>query len=125
MIPGFATVLAASANDRRDLFIGAGNRLGTVQQNIEKDFWVCWTLDALFHRLLAGAPRLLFKGGTSLSKGYGLISRFSEDIDITVFRSDIGEEADFEQLEALTKNKRTKRLNAIKMACQVYIDSKL
>jgi hypothetical protein len=42
MIPGFATVLAASANDRRDLFIGPGNRLGTVQQNIEKDFWVCW-----------------------------------------------------------------------------------
>jgi len=79
----------------------------TTVQNIEKDFWVCWTLDALFHRLPAGGPRLLFKGGTSLSKGYGLISRFSEDIDITVFRSDIGEEADFEQLEALTKNKRT------------------
>jgi predicted nucleotidyltransferase component of viral defense system len=69
MIPGFATVLAASANDRRDLFIGAGNRLGTVQQNIEKDFWVCWTLDALFNGLQAGGPRLLFKGGTSLSKG--------------------------------------------------------
>jgi len=50
MIPGFAIVLAASANDRRDLFIGAGNRLGTVQQNIEKDFWVCWMLDALFQR---------------------------------------------------------------------------
>ena len=56
MIPGFATVLAASANDRRDLFIGAGNRLGTVQQNIEKDFWVCWTLDALFNGLAAGGP---------------------------------------------------------------------
>jgi predicted nucleotidyltransferase component of viral defense system len=76
MIPGFATVLEASANDRRDLFVGAGNRLGTVQQNIEKDFWVCWTLDALFNGLAAAGPRLLFKGGTSLSKGYGLISRF-------------------------------------------------
>jgi Nucleotidyl transferase AbiEii toxin, Type IV TA system len=86
MIRGFATLLAASANDRRDLFIGAGNRLGTVQQNIEKDFWVCSTLDALFDGLQAGDPRLLFKGGTSLSKGYGLIARFSEDIDITVFR---------------------------------------
>ena len=59
MIPGFATVLAASAIDRRDLFIGAGNRLGTVQQNIEKDFWVCWTLDAFFNGLAAGGPRLL------------------------------------------------------------------
>jgi hypothetical protein len=57
MIPGFATVLAASANDRRDLFIGAGNRLGTVQQNIEKYFWVCWTLDALFNGLAAGGGR--------------------------------------------------------------------
>ena len=40
----------------------------------------------------AGEPRLLFKGGTSLSKAYGLISRFSEDIDITVFREDIGQD---------------------------------
>src|SRR5262249_19762736 len=70
-------------------------------------------------------PRLLFKGGTSLSKGYGLISRFSEDIDITVFRSDIGQEADFEQLESLSKRKRAKRLDEIKTACQAYIDDKL
>ena len=66
MIAGFATVLAASADDRRALFSTVGNRLGTVQQNIEKDFWVCWTLDALFNDLQAGGPRLLFKGGTSL-----------------------------------------------------------
>src|SRR5260370_32608799 len=125
MIPGFATVLAASPNDRRDLFIGAGNRLGTVEQNIEKDFWVCWTLDALFNGLQAGSPRLLFKGGTSLSKGYGLIARFSEDIDINVFRADIGEEADFQQLEALSKKARAKRLDAIKTACQGYINGKL
>jgi hypothetical protein len=41
-----------------DLFIGGGNRLGTVLQNIEKDFWVCWTLDALFNGFQAGGPRL-------------------------------------------------------------------
>ena len=93
MIAGFATVLAASADDRRALCTTVGNRLGTVPQNIEKDFWVCWTLDALFNDLEAGGPRLLFKGGTSLSKGYGLISRFSEDIDIAVFREDIGQAA--------------------------------
>jgi len=75
-------------------------------------------------RLPAGGPRLLFKAARRY-RSYGLISRFSEDIDITVFRSIFGEEADFEQLEALTKNKRTKRLNAIKTACQVYIDGKL
>jgi hypothetical protein len=125
MIPGFATVLAASANDRRDLFIGAGNRLGTVQQNIEKDFWVCWTLDALFNGLQAGDPRLLFKGGTSLSKGYGLIARFSEDIDITVFREDIGQAATVEELEALSGKKRVARLDAIREACQNYVNGPL
>jgi hypothetical protein len=103
---GFQTVLAAGARDRRDLFIGAGNRLGTAVQNIEKDFWVCWTLDALFNGLPAGGPRLLFKGGTSLSKGYGLIERFSEDIDITVFRDDIDQPATVEELEALSRKNR-------------------
>jgi hypothetical protein len=44
---------------------------------------VCWTLDALFNGLQAGGPRLPFKGGTSLSKAYGFIARFSENIDIT------------------------------------------
>src|SRR6266404_9518471 len=125
MIPGFATVLAASANDRRDLFVGAGNRLGTVQQNIEKDFWVCWTLDALFNGLAAGGPRLLFKGGTSLSKAFGLISRFSEDIDITVFRDDLGQPADVAELDALSGKKRRARLEAIRNACQAYITGPL
>ncbi|MEX0828220.1 MAG: nucleotidyl transferase AbiEii/AbiGii toxin family protein, partial [Haliea sp.] len=94
-------------------------------QNIEKDFWVCWTLDALFHRLQSGGPRLLFKGGTSLSKAYGLISRFSEDIDVTVFRSDLGKETTVEELEALSGRKRRDRLDQIRMACQAYIDGKL
>ena len=125
MIPGFATVLAASANERRDLFVGAGNRLGTVLQNIEKDFWVCWTLDALFNGMQAGGPRLLFKGGTSLSKAYGLIARFSEDIDITVFREDIGQAATVEELEALSGKKRAERLDAIREACQNYINGPL
>jgi hypothetical protein len=121
MTEGFQTVLAASERERRDLFLAAANRLGTAEQNIEKDFWVCWTLDALFNDLAAGGPRLLFKGGTSLSKGYGLIERFSEDIDITVFREDIGEPATVEELEGLSGKKRTARLDAIRGACQEYI----
>ena len=81
MIKGFQTVLAASDEERRDLFVGAADRLRTNEQNIEKDFWVCWTLDALFNELEPGGPRLLFKGGTSLSKGYGLIERFSAAVE--------------------------------------------
>jgi hypothetical protein len=121
MIEGFQTVLAASGEERRDLFVGAADRLRTNEQNIEKDFWVCWTLDALFNELGAGGPRLLFKGGTSLSKGYGLIERFSEDIDITVFREDIGQPTTFEELEAMSGKKRNARLEAIKATCQEYI----
>ena len=121
MTEGFQTVLAASDEERRDLFVGAADRLRTNEQNIEKDFWVCWTLDALFNGLEAAGPRLLFKGGTSLSKGYGLIERFSEDIDITVFREDIGQAATVEELESLSGTKREARLNAIKAACQDYI----
>ena len=78
-------------------FDTTAQRLGTAAQNIEKDFWVCWTLDVLFNGLNDSGPRLLFKGGTSLSKGFGLISRFSEDIDVTVFRDDIGEPATIEE----------------------------
>jgi len=121
MTEGFQIVLAASDEECRDLFVGAADRLRTNEQNIEKDFWVCWTLDALFNELESGGPRLLFKGGTSLSKGYGLIERFSEDIDITVFREDIGQPTTFEELEAMSGKKRNARLESIKAACQEYI----
>ena len=76
----FTAFLTAPREDRRGAFLATAARLDTSEVNVEKDFWVCWTLDALFNRLTGERPRLLFKGGTSLSKGYGLISRFSEDI---------------------------------------------
>jgi hypothetical protein len=121
MNPGFVTFLSAAAEDRRDAFLGAAQRLGAPEQNIEKDFWVCWALDALFNGAGAGGPRLLFKGGTSLSKAFGLISRFSEDIDITIFRDDLGESATVDDLEALSGKKRRRRLDAIKGASQAYV----
>ena len=85
----YRQVIPAPPRDRLGLFLETANRLGTPVGNVEKDFWVCWTLNALYRERPAGGPRLLFKGGTSLSKGYGLIRRFSEDIDITVFRDDL------------------------------------
>ncbi len=121
MNPAFVTIITASDADRRDLFLSAAARLGTAVQNIEKDFWVCWTLDALFNRLESVGPRLLFKGGTSLSKAFGLIARFSEDIDITVFRDDLGQSAEITDLDALSGKKRRARLNATRDACQAYI----
>lgn len=122
MNEAYQAVIHASDTERRDLFLGAASRLGTPVQNVEKDFWVCWTLDALFNGLEQGGPRLLFKGGTSLSKGFGLISRFSEDIDITVFREDLGQDVEVEELEDLSGKKRRARLDAIRDACQAYIN---
>lgn len=89
MNPNFLPIIAATPDDRLQLFLATATRLGTPLQNVEKDFWVCWALDLLFNGQETNKPRLLFKGGTSLSKAYGLISRFSEDIDITVFREEI------------------------------------
>jgi hypothetical protein len=125
MNAAYNKIIAASDEDRRGLFVTAAARVGTTAQNIEKDFWVCWTLDALFHRLNKGGPRLLFKGGTSLSKGYSLISRFSEDIDVTVFRADLGKDVSVEEIERLGKRKRQERLDDIKAACQHYIGNTL
>lgn len=125
MNPAFDEVLAAGRDAMLSAFDTTAARLGTASQNIEKDFWVCWTLDALFNGLKGDRPRLLFKGGTSLSKGFGLIDRFSEDIDVTVFRDDIGESATIEELNALSGKKRQARLDAIKHACQAYINEPL
>jgi hypothetical protein len=69
--------------DRADIFREAATRLGIGSPIIiEKDFWVCWALALLFDpELITG---LVFKGGTSLSKAYALIRRFSEDVDLTI-----------------------------------------
>lgn len=69
------------ARDREALFRNTAAKMGMREAIIEKDFWVCYMLDYLFHRC-AWKDNLAFKGGTSLSKAYGLIERFSEDIDL-------------------------------------------
>ena len=71
------------ARDRRDLFSEAAVALGMRTTIIEKDFWVCLVLKILFDDPTL-KHSLVFKGGTSLSKVYGLIDRFSEDIDLVL-----------------------------------------
>ncbi len=74
-------IAKASAHEREILFLNTAARKNMNVAIIEKDFWVCLTLDYLFHQCpWKGA--FAFKGGTSLSKAYGLIKRFSEDIDL-------------------------------------------
>ena len=68
-------------NDLRALFTNVSTKKGLSTAIVEKDFWVCWLLDYLFGRS-PWKKQMAFKGGTSLSKAYGLIERFSEDIDL-------------------------------------------
>ena len=70
-------------SDRRDLFRSTGQNMQIHEAIAEKDFWVCWVLDYLFQDS-PWRDQLAFKGGTSLSKAYGAIERFSEDIDLIV-----------------------------------------
>ena len=70
-----------SDNDKRILFRNTAHKMGLNDTVVEKDFWVCFTLDYLFHRS-PWMDFITFKGGTSLSKAFNLINRFSEDIDL-------------------------------------------
>lgn len=69
-------------NEQKELLQGAEYRTPWSTKMLEKDVWIVWTLDALFRQ--PNAPRYAFKGGTCLSKIYGAIHRFSEDVNITL-----------------------------------------
>jgi hypothetical protein len=73
--------LCLAAGDRREALNVAADRSGRPAHLLEKDAWVVWTLSTLYATPLG--EHLVFKGGTSLSKAYGVIRRFSEDVDLT------------------------------------------
>ena len=79
--------------DRKALFHNTAAKMGMTDAIIEKDFWVCFMLDYLFHRC-NWKDNIAFKGGTSISKSFGLIERFSEDIDLILDWRVIGYEKD-------------------------------
>ena len=70
----------SSADQSEALEVAAG-RSGRPAHLLEKDIWVVWALSAIYDSPLGDS--LTFKGGTSLSKVYKVIDRFSEDIDLT------------------------------------------
>lgn len=73
--------LGLNATDRLDVLGIAADGLGRPAHLLEKDVWVVWALEVLFASPIA--DHLVFKGGTSLSKAYQVIDRFSEDVDLT------------------------------------------
>ncbi len=90
---------------------------------MEKDFWVCLVLEALFNGLPRDHPRLFFKGGTSLSKTFDLIRRFSEDIDLVVRRDDLGFVGDRDPTIAgsISNKKRKALFEDLAQACGCYV----
>ena len=73
--------LTLSRDDRREALGVVATESGRPVHLLEKDIWVVWAIDGLFSSEFGN--HLVFKGGTSLSKAYGVIGRFSEDIDVT------------------------------------------
>lgn len=116
--------LAMSDEDRRRFCKEAEARTGLPPASIEKDFWVCWILKQLF-TLADWGSHLTFKGGTALSKGWRLIERFSEDIDIVMEREFLGFGGEASPEKAPSKKQRRARLESLRRECQKRIREEL
>lgn len=127
MNAAFKQFLSFSVEERIDIFALKAEDLDTLSTYVEKDFWVCLVLDILYNGLTDEHPRLLFKGGTSLSKAYQLINRFSEDVDITVFRQDLGFSGDNDPAtpENISGKKRTRLSDSLKQVTSEYVSGQL
>lgn len=77
-----------SEDERKVIITQTSADIGLPPAAIEKDFWVAMVLQSIFK--LEYSKHFVFKGGTSLSKGWGIIERFSEDIDLAIDRSFLG-----------------------------------
>jgi len=109
-------------SDQADLLQSLAPVMGRRAEILEKDIWLCQVLDILF-QLPCRRP-MAFKGGTSLSKVYKAIDRFSEDIDVTVnYRSLV---VDAPELESITSNsQRSKLSDALKAALTTHVMDEL
>ncbi len=107
--------------DKRAYFEVAAANLNVMPQLVEKDFWVCWILKILFSLQGIGA-HLTFKGGTSLSKCYNVIKRFSEDIDISIERSFLSKTHAIEPDKEKSNKENQKRLKELQLVCRTKID---
>lgn len=115
---------ALPEEDRRLAFQEAASQQGVRPIIIEKDFWVCWILKQLYSSDGLG-EHLTFKGGTSLSKAYNLIERFSEDIDLTISRDApiLANTADPME-DSISGKERERRISQLKSNAQSFVEDK-
>ena len=116
-------------SDRRELFrrSAASDSGPSDVVMIEKDYWVCWMLGLLFGDLDSREiiPGLVFKGGTSLSKVYSAINRFSEDIDLTIPRQLVGIEGSRDLSSGLSQTKKQQLLASMETECEAFVASEV
>lgn len=119
-------VFAQEAPDvRSEIFTETAAQMDVRPIIVEKDFWVCWTLKRVF-ALKDVQAGLIFKGGTSLSKAYGAIHRFSEDIDLSLDRHDLGFIGDRDPAnEGISNNSRKRLLAELTETCTAIVQGKL
>jgi len=111
--------------EERSIVLEETARVRNMQaQIVEKDFWVCWTLKELFRLPDIGA-HLIFKGGTSLSKVFKVIERFSEDIDVSIDLGWLGFGGANEPEAGASNKEKQRRIEALKAACQQKIATAL
>ena len=110
-----------SSAERGEIFAETAERKGLAGTIVEKDFWVCWVLMQMF-TIEALSGRLLFKGGTSLSKIFHAINRFSEDIDLAVDYVMLGFTGARDPRNAqISKSRRNAILDEMMESCRKYI----
>jgi hypothetical protein len=109
---------------RRFAYQQVDETIGLQAFSVEKDFWVCWTLRELFGLPGIGG-HLTFKGGTSLSKAWGLIERFSEDIDIIVDKEVLGFSGETSPDKAPSNKQRRALIEGLMEACRALVQGTL
>lgn len=113
-----------SAEERRLFFEKAVIESGIPFSIIEKDFWVVWTLERMFS-VRELKPHLTFKGGTSLSKVFKVINRFSEDIDLSIEKTFFRFDKENDPEKAGSRKKREAALKDLSAACSEYVQKKM
>lgn len=116
-----STFATLPAKERELFFRQYQEKRGVDPVIAEKDFWVCWLLGRIFAQPQL-ADACVFKGGTSLSKVFGAIERFSEDIDLAIIPASLGwKESDLDQ--APSRTKREERMAELEAACAAAVQA--
>ena len=118
------TFARMSVQDRRLACLKVSEQKRLQPASVDKDFWVCWALRELVN-LQGLGDRITFKGGTCLSKAWGLIDRFSEDSDLVVVKDALGFSGEASPERAPSNKQRRRRLDDLMAACKVGVQDRL